>query len=324
MAYTNLAFYKFVEIEDPFALRQKLQSWCRQHEVKGTILLANEGINSCLAANEESAQAFVEMMHQDQRFADIDFKKSSSPTQPFNRMLVKIKREIVTMGKPNIAPAHFTGKYVEALELKSWLDSGEEIVLVDTRNTYEVRLGTFQKAINPEIEIFRTFPEWVSENLATKKKAKVVTFCTGGIRCEKATAYMRQEGFDEVYQLQGGILKYFEETARVGGNTHYTGDCFVFDYRVAVDQKLQPAHLDLCYACRSPLSEEDKNSPDFVFEKQCPFCVGKTHAKETKLKQIQQRNNERAYRQKVERSKRMKEFWHKTNKEVLGQDQGKC
>ena len=275
-------------------------------------MLASEGVNGTIAApSSEAADAFLAHMRCDPRFSDIDFKPSGSEKVPFHRMHVKVKREIVTMGKEGIDPAHFTGKYVEPLELKAWLDAGEEVVLVDTRNGYEVRLGTFRGALDPGIQTFRTFPRWVEDTLGSHKNARIVTFCTGGIRCEKATAFMRQNGFEDVWQLRGGILKYFEDVARPlttetspeitqatedscgkpreaalqqtldTRDTHYKGHCFVFDYRVAVDQSLAPSNEHaLCYACRAPLSSLDLTSPLYVLERQCPYCAEEVCARE--------------------------------------------
>ncbi len=294
-------------------------------------MLASEGINGTIAApSSEAADEFLAHMRRDQRFSDIDFKPSGSEKVPFHRMHVKVKREIVTMGKEGIDPAHFTGKYVEPLELKAWLDAGEDVVLVDTRNDYEVRLGTFRGALDPGIRTFRTFPQWVEDTLGSRKDARIVTFCTGGIRCEKATAFMRQQGFEDVWQLHGGILKYFEDVARplttetppshmpktedAPGkrqnaapeqthdmrDTHYDGHCFVFDYRVAVDQTLAPSNEHaLCYACRAPLSSLDLSSPLYVFERQCPYCAEEVQAREVAeaLRKEQSRVEAQARRQ---------------------------
>lgn len=309
-----MAFYKFVTIDDPHALQASLLAFCEERGFRGTILLGREGINGTLAApSPEAATAFLEHMRQDARFADIDFKPSGSEKVPFHRMHVKVKREIVTMGKEGIEPAHFTGKYVEPLELKEWLDNGEDILLVDTRNDYEVRLGTFKGALDPNIKTFRTFPQWVEETLSDKKDKRIVTFCTGGIRCEKATAYMRQQGFEDVWQLHGGILKYFEDVARTTAlkapssptqnETHYHGHCFVFDYRVAVDQTLAPSSEHaLCYACRAPLSPEDLTSPLYIYEQQCPYCAEQVRARaEAKAKRIALRRAQAQARRKERR-----------------------
>lgn len=234
-------------------------------------------------------------------------------------MVVKVKREIVTMGREGIDPARLTGRYVKPLELQEWLSTREGVLLVDTRNDYEVRLGTFEGAVDPGIGHFRAFPEWVERNLATKKSARIVTFCTGGIRCEKATAYMREAGFEDVWQLEGGILKYLEETSARGHPSHWKGDCFVFDYRVAVGPTLEPADYALCYACRSPLSAEDRASPHYVHEKQCPYCVGKTDAKERRRAHLR-REKERQFLQR--RRERAARVHGRGRAEILGPEGG--
>jgi UPF0176 protein len=306
----NLAFYKFVPIDDPARLASELQPFCDPLELRGTILLAGEGINGTVAGSPADTEALVAHLRADRRFADIDFKPSESPEVPFRRMHVKVRREIVTMGVPGIAPAVSTGRYVEPTELKAWLDAGEEVLLVDTRNDYEVRLGTFRGAVNPDLKEFRSFPQWAERTLAERKSSRIVTFCTGGIRCEKATAYMREKGFDDVWQLHGGILKYFEEVARPaaarGEDAHYDGSCFVFDYRVAVDQALQPTGHGVCYACRAPLSDADRASPSYEPGRQCPYCVGKTQAKEREAEALRARTNHDALLRRRERSQRVK------------------
>lgn len=335
-AVVSLAFYKFVRIANPEQVADAFRTFCGEIGIKGTLIFAHEGLNGSLAGSPEAAEAFVNFCKNNDRFAAIDFKLSHSNVQPFRRMLVKIKPEIVTMGKENINPEHFSGKYVRPLELQNWLQSGVDLLLVDTRNDYEVRLGTFENAIDPQIKTFRTFPDWVEKNLAGKKEARIVTFCTGGIRCEKATAYMRQQGFEDVYQLEGGILKYFEETQKNAAlshpddevvldsnscsastataapfttqlRTHYRGDCFVFDYRVAVDQNLQKTSHEICFACWQPLTPEERNSPLYEFEISCPHCATSQQKKAAALRQKQMANNQRALLRRQERSAKAKE-----------------
>ena len=278
--YVNLAFYKFVSIENPHELIATLKELCLALSLKGTILVSEEGINSCLVGEAHAADNFIAFMHSDARFSGIDFKKSISFKVPFKRMLVKYRKEIVTMGQPNIAPACFTGEYVTPVELMNWLDAKEEVLLVDTRNDYEYRLGSFRNAINPELKNFRSFPKWISQHLSSHKSKKIVTFCTGGIRCEKATAYMRQQGFEKVYQIQGGILKHFEQAHVLNRNSHFEGDCFVFDYRVALNQKLEPGEYKLCYACRQPLAPQDLLHPSYVEGESCRYCDSVSNSKE--------------------------------------------
>jgi UPF0176 protein len=284
LQFVNLAFYKFVTLSNWQAVKKELEQLVSKFCLRGTILLSEEGINSCVVGTRANTHKFVIQMKTNPVlacfFKNIDFKESLSPEIPFSRMYVKYRSEIVTMGKPGISPEHFTGKYVEPLELKSWIDNQEDFILVDTRNDYELRLGSFDGALDPNIKTFREFPEWLLNNTdKIPKEKKIVTFCTGGIRCEKATAFMRQQGFSEVYQLHGGILKYLEETKteslqnKVDNNNHFNGDCFVFDYRVAVNKNLEKTGALLCYSCRAPLTENDVQSELYVFNEQCPYCA---------------------------------------------------
>jgi UPF0176 protein len=304
--FVNIAFYKFVSLKNPESWKIQLKELCDSLQLRGTILLATEGINSCLVGLESDIEAFMSFMHATPEFSDLEFKKSFSSDIPFRRMNVKVKKEIIHMGVSDLDPARETGKYVEPLELKKWLESGEDVVLLDTRNVYEYELGTFQGAITPPLKTFGEFPAWVKENFLDQRKKKVVTFCTGGIRCEKATAFMRREGFEEVYQLQGGVLKYFEETAKVEGDNHYKGDLFVFDNRVAVDQELSKTPFDVCHACWSTLTPDDKLSPLYVANIQCPHCHEKQALKREKRARISKENNERALQRRQERSKIMR------------------
>lgn len=307
--YHNLAFYKFVQIDNVEATAQAFEDLVNTLDIKGTLIFASEGLNGYVAASPESAEKFIAFCRNDVRFADVEFKLSTSDFQPYSRMLVKRKNEIVTMGRTGIEPAHFTGKHVDGKTLKQWLDNGEDVLLLDTRNDYETKLGTFKNAIVPDIKTFRTFPAWVEENFSQHKNKRVVTFCTGGIRCEKATAYMRQAGFDEVYQIQGGILKYFEQTQKMDGDNHYEGDCFVFDHRVAVNPRLNKTEHDMCYVCWATLSPEDKASPLYKANEYCPHCADETQrrAERRRLKSIE--NNQRALQKRFERAKKMRAEW---------------
>ena len=291
--FTNIAYYKFVSIENPQELRETLLSLCEGMSIKGTIILAYEGINSCLVGKEENINTFIEFMHNDSRFADIEFKKSYSDHIPFRRMLVKIKKEIIPLGMESIKPAEQTGKYVEPLELKEWYDKNEDFVVLDTRNDYEVELGTFRNAINPNLKEFRKFPDWIKENFAQYKNKKIVTFCTGGIRCEKATAFMQQEGFENVYQVKGGILKYLEETAQKTPDVdnYYDGDCFVFDYRVAVDKKLEQSKYCICYNCWRTLTAEDMQHELYKKDTYCSHCHTRYQQEQIARKRLMAENN---------------------------------
>ncbi len=240
MSFLNIAAYKFVEISDPASLRSALLDRCKALDLKGTILVAPEGINIFLAGTQGSVRAFLAELRQDERFNDLIVKESFSADQPFGKLLVKLKAEIITMRQPDIRPTAGRADAVAPSTLKHWLDQGHdeegrEIVLLDTRNHFEVEQGTFDHAIEYNIERFSQFPQAVAEQIDQLRSKRVVTFCTGGIRCEKAAIYMHNLGVEHVTQLDGGILKYFEDV----GQAHYTGRCFVFDERVSLDNRLE-------------------------------------------------------------------------------------
>ncbi|MEI8609886.1 rhodanese-related sulfurtransferase [Enterovibrio sp. Hal110] len=270
------ALYKFVELKDYKNIQAPLTALMDEHEVRGTLLLAQEGINGTVAAKRESIDTLLTYLNADPRLAGINFKESFSDEQPFNRTKVKLKKEIVTMGVEGIDPRHVVGTYVKPSEWNA-LISDPEVFVVDTRNDYEIELGTFEGAVNPNTETFREFPDYVKENMDPTKHKKVAMFCTGGIRCEKSTAYMKEQGFDEVYHLEGGILKYLEDVPEE--NSLWNGDCYVFDGRVAVNHQLEQSDYSLCNACRLPITEEDKQSPQFEQGVSCPKCFG-THTEE--------------------------------------------
>ena len=266
--FVNISAYRFVPLEDPAAIKQDLLPRCRALELKGTILLASEGINLFVAGTRESIDAFLVSLHAYPQFAGIEPKESLSDEQPFTRMLVRLKKEIISMGKEDIVPAVRTSEKISAADLKQWLDEGRDFTLLDVRNDYEVDLGTFKNAVPIGIDHFRTFPD-AAQMLPTEVKQKpVVMFCTGGIRCEKAGPEMERQGFDQIFQLDGGILKYFET---VGGE-HYDGDCFVFDKRVAVDPTLTETDAVQCYACQTILDVEQQASPLYDPPRACPVC----------------------------------------------------
>jgi RluA family pseudouridine synthase len=264
----NVAAYKFMELTGLAELRAELQSLCDLRKLRGTILLSAEGINLFVAGSRTGIDALLQRLREVPGAWPIDFKESFSDEQPFNRMLVKIKREIIAFGVEGIAPARYTSRKLPARQLKQWLDEGIPLTLLDTRNNFEVKTGTFKNAIAIGVDDFRDFPEAVDQLPAEMKSQPVVTFCTGGIRCEKAAPLLEREGFSDVYQLDGGILRYFEEC----GGAHYDGDCFVFDKRVALNPSLKESGLRQCYACQAILSIEETALPEYVEGKSCPRC----------------------------------------------------
>lgn len=266
------AMYKFVRLENFEELRQPLQKVMEDNGVKGTLLLANEGINGTVAGSRAGIDAVLTWLKSDKRLTDISHKESFDETMPFYRTKVKLKKEIVTMGVEGIDPLQVVGTYVKP---KDWnaLISDPDVVLVDTRNDYEIQIGTFEGAVNPNTETFREFPEYVAKNLDPAKNKKVAMFCTGGIRCEKSTAYMKEQGFEEVYHLEGGILKYLEEVPEQ--DTMWQGECFVFDNRVAVDHALEKGSYDQCHACRMPITEQEMQSEHYQKGVSCHHCYDK-------------------------------------------------
>jgi len=265
---TNISTYRFAELIGLKNLREELISFSKARELKGTILLSSEGINLFVAGAAESIEALLEKLRAIPGLEGLEPKVSISDKQPFNRMLVRIKKEIISFGMESIRPANYTSPKIAATQLKQWLDEGKPVTLLDTRNDYEVKLGTFKGAIIPNINTFREFPDAVRKLPEELKDQPVVMFCTGGIRCEKAGPFMEQEGFRNIYQLDGGILKYFEEC----GGDHYDGKCFVFDQRVGVDPGLQESGHAICFACQSPLDAADQADPRHVVGVSCPHC----------------------------------------------------
>jgi len=243
------------------------------YNVRGTLLLAHEGINGTVAGSRADIDALLEFLQKDERLANISFKESFVDEMPFLRTRVKLKKEIVTIGVEGIDPKRSVGTYVKP---KDWnaLISDPDVVVVDTRNDYEVLVGTFKNALNPDTESFRQFPKYVKENLDPTKNKKVAMFCTGGIRCEKSTAYLKEQGFEEVYHLEGGILKYLEEVPEQ--DTLWQGECFVFDERVTVNHALEKGTYDLCNGCRMPITEQDKLREKYQHGVSCPHCFDKT------------------------------------------------
>lgn len=276
-SYLTAAFYLFVDLPDYVARQQVLLDLCERQGVKGLILLAREGINSTIAGRPDNVRAVLETLRSEPKFSILQHKESWSDVPPFHRMKVRLKKEIVTLGVPGISPTNMAGTYVKPSDWNA-LISDPEVVLVDTRNDYEVELGTFAGAIDPKIKTFSALVKWVEETKVlaaqTGKKPKVAMFCTGGIRCEKSTAFMRTKGFDEVYHLEGGILKYLEEVPPEQSQWH--GECFVFDDRVSVDHNLQRSGRQLCHNCRDPLPDGAMQSPEFEKGVSCPRCFSKS------------------------------------------------
>jgi UPF0176 protein len=271
--YVNISAYKFISITDAAELRPRYRALCEELDLKGTILLSPEGINLFLAGVRGAIDRFLAVLRADPRFADMQPKESFSERQPFTKMLVKLKAEIITMKMPLIQPEKGRAPAVEASTLKRWLDQGHDdagkpVVMMDTRNAFEVDVGTFDNTLDYRIEKFSEFPAVVAAHKDELAGKTVVTFCTGGIRCEKAAIHMQQVGYDSVYQLEGGILKYFEEV----GGAHYQGDCFVFDYRTAVNSQLEETATEQCFACRAVVTPREQLSPYYIPGTSCPHC----------------------------------------------------
>ncbi len=266
----NIAGYRFVDLDDRDELREPFLNRCEELDLKGTILLSSNGINFSLSGSQESVDRYLEFLESDERFIGIPLKVTYNDYQPFRRMLVRLKKEIISLGMDDIRPVEFTGQNIKPNDFQEMLDNEEEVIVLDTRNDYEVRVGTFKNAIDLKIPSFRDFPEAVSNLPEEYKKKPIVMFCTGGIRCEKASAVMLKSGFENVKQLEGGILDYFKDTDA----SHWDGDCFVFDDRVAIDKGLNETDYVMCYSCREPLTKEEVRSPNYKVDDYCPYCVG--------------------------------------------------
>ncbi|PCI31824.1 MAG: hypothetical protein COB54_08840 [Alphaproteobacteria bacterium] len=263
------ALYHFVDLPDYQDLQPKFLDFLTRHGIHGTLLLAREGINGTVAGTAKAITALHEFLRADPRFTGIVTKESTADEMPFHRTKVRLKKEIVTMGVENIDPLHIVGSYVKPADWNA-LIADPDVIVVDTRNDYEVGIGTFQGALNPDTKTFREFPAYVDQKLAEHKGKKVAMFCTGGIRCEKSTAYLKQQGFGEVYHLEGGILKYLEEIPEE--KSLWQGECFVFDSRVAVTHDLAQGSYDQCYACRMPITEDEKQDQRYAKGVSCPHC----------------------------------------------------
>lgn len=267
--HLNIAGYKFVVLPDRDALRQPLKQQCDELGLKGTILLSFEGINIFIAGPEENINVFRTSLLGDERFADIEFKESYSEHQPFNRMNVRLKNEIISVGLPNFNRIEPDDGRIRPQELHERLLNDDDLVLLDTRNTYETRLGTFQNAIELDLDTFRSFPEAIAKLDDEYKDKEIVMFCTGGVRCEKASVIMKDAGFTNIKQLEGGILGYFEQ---VGGD-YWDGECFVFDKRVALLPDLTETGTTICFACREPLTPKEQLHPAYVPGESCSYCI---------------------------------------------------
>ena len=276
-----VAFYKFFELQNLTQFQDHLKVIFNDTLVKGTILLAKEGINGTIAGMPSEINNVLNELWNLDNLNDLEAKYSLAPQNPFFRMKIRLKKEIVTLGIDNISPKKEVGKYIKPENWNSFI-SDESLILIDTRNDYEVSIGSFDKAINPNIKSFREFPNWVSKNLLNKgseiKKKKIGMFCTGGIRCEKSTSYLKSLGFEDVYHLEGGILKYLEKIPE--NETKWNGSCFVFDYRVSVKHSLELGNYDMCFACRMPINDEDKKNKYYIKGQSCHHCFTRSNVKQ--------------------------------------------
>ena len=270
MNIANITGYKFTPITDTKLLQEKIINLSEENNLKGTVLISDKGINFSVAGLIENTCKFVKVIKKDKQFSDIDIKTTFNEYQPFRKMLVRIKKEIISMGVDEINPYELTGEKIKPLELNKKLDAGEDVILLDTRNEYEVRLGTFENAIDLNLDSFRDFPTKINGLREQIGDKEIVMFCTGGVRCEKASALMLKSGFKNVKQIDGGVINYFKET----GGAHWKGDCFVFDDRVALDKELNETDYVLCFRCREPLNKDEIASEHYKIDEYCPYCYG--------------------------------------------------
>ena len=275
MNIANITGYKFTPIDDELLLRETILKYSTDLNLKGTVLISSKGLNFSVSGTKKNIDNFIVFIHSDKRFSDVDIKITYNKYQPFRKMLVRIKKEIISMGVEEINPFQFTGQKISPKELNSKLDNNEEIVLLDTRNEYEVRLGTFRNALDLDLDSFRDFPEAIEKLREELNGKEVVMFCTGGIRCEKASALMLENGFENIKQIEGGVINYFKET----GGKHWNGDCFVFDDRVALNTDLIETDYVLCFRCREPLNKEEIGSDKYKIDEYCPYCFDDVFAK---------------------------------------------
>ncbi len=269
-AFVVAALYHFAQLPDYEALREPLHAACERAGVRGSLLLASEGINGTIAGTRDGIDAVLAHLRADARFAALEHKESFAPQIPFGRLKIKLKKEIVTMGVPGVDPAKLVGTYVEPGEWNALLQN-PDVLVVDTRNEYEVKVGSFRNAVSPHTRSFREFPDYVRRELHGQEQRPIAMFCTGGIRCEKATAYLREQGFEQVYHLRGGILKYLEQVPE--NESLWDGECYVFDERVAVGHGLRLGSTGRCEACGEPLSPQEQASPEHEPGIHCPHCI---------------------------------------------------
>ena len=265
----NVAGYKFEPLKNLDYLIPQFQNKCDELELKGSVYLSPNGINFSIAGTKENVNTYIKFIEQNPKFKDIPLKKTFSATQPFRRMKVRLKKEIISLGRDDINPKEITGEYISPQELFEIYENKKDVIVLDIRNEYETRVGAFENSIDLQLDTFRDFPSAVQTLPDEYKDKQIVMYCTGGIRCEKASAVMMKAGFSDVRQLEGGVLDYFKET----GGAYWNGDCFVFDERVALDKKLNETEYVYCYICREPLSAEETASKDFKINEYCPYCI---------------------------------------------------
>jgi len=285
--------YKFIEIDDLLALQDQLYTICNKNNVMGTILIADEGLNGTISARPKDLEKALAGIQYDNRFSDVDIKYSSTDKQPFHKMRVRLKKEIVTIGLPKISPNKIVGTYVKP---EQWNDiiSDPDVILIDTRNKFETKIGSFKNAIDPQTKSFRDFPEWVKKFKEDKTNAnkKIAMFCTGGIRCEKASSLMKEEGFKKVFHLQGGILSYLEKVEK--DKSLWEGECFVFDQRVCLTEDLEVGSYKMCFACRMPITDEELTDDRYEEGISCLYCHDKTTQEKKKRFESRQKQIELA------------------------------
>jgi UPF0176 protein len=265
------ALYKFTALDQAASFRDRLHNTLENYNILGTILVASEGINGTIAGSRNDIDRFLGWLKSQHGLSDIEVKESTNLHPPFKRTRVKLKKEIVTMGVENIDPRSSAGTYIEPDKWNDLLDD-PEVLVIDTRNEYEINVGRFENSINPHTRNFREFPAFAKSQLNPGKHKKIAMYCTGGIRCEKSTAFLKQQGFDQVFHLKGGILKYLEQVPEE--ESKWQGECFVFDDRVTVDHRLQKGSFDQCHACRLPITDKDKQHPEYQQGVSCPYCYG--------------------------------------------------
>lgn len=296
-----VSFYKFKRLNHLPELKADIEKLAREQNLKGTVLLAAEGINASIMGHEGPVRHFLNTLQADSRIGSF-MEEKSNPTDllTHKRMLVKIKKEIVTMHKENLIPEEDTGSYLTPEEFKKWCDEGKEMILVDTRNDYEVSVGTFKGALDPKTKSFGEFPEWLEKNLSHHKDSTIVTYCTGGIRCEKATAYMKKEGYKDVYQIKGGILQYFADLAKNGDAPYWEGDCVVFDKRLAVAPDLHPTRKELCFHCFTHLNPDNKVEIQMTGGFLCKTCYGTLESRKRERQEIGKKHAEEFRKRRAE------------------------